>query len=144
MLGPAAASGLVGLEAVLREVVGDPQLELYGWRGDDLGYVDELGRPPAGARGRQLLTVDDDEGPLAALEHRAGTLDDRTAEAVAAAVRLTVVNQRLQSQLAARLEDLEAARARLVVAADRQREVTAARLAAARRRSAPTCNVGSA
>ena len=45
-------------------------------------------------------------------------------------MRLTVVNQRLQSQLAARLEDLEAARARLVVAADHQREAAAARLAA--------------
>ena len=110
-----------------------------------LGYVDELGRLPAGGRGRQLLAVDDDEGPLAALEHRAGTLDDRAAEAVAAAVRLTIVNQRLQSQLAARLEDLEATPARLVVAADHQREVTAARLAAARRRrSAPTSDVGSA
>jgi signal transduction histidine kinase len=54
--------------------------------------------------------------------------DQPTAYAVIAAVRLAVVNRRLHDQQAQRVADVEASRARLLAAADRERQRVAARL----------------
>ncbi|MGH9234356.1 MAG: sensor histidine kinase, partial [Acidimicrobiales bacterium] len=122
--------GLDGLSAVLGSALADPQLRLYRWHGDDVGYVDSQGRPAAGALGnRRWLYVAEATRPLGAVEHRSGALDDPpTAAAVSAAVALTVRNLELHEELRSRLDDLEAARRRLMEAGDRQRAATAARL----------------
>jgi signal transduction histidine kinase len=122
--------GLDGLSAVLGSALGDPQLRLYRWRGDDLGYVDSHGHRAVGELGNsRWLHVAEGTRPLGAVEHRSGALDDPpTAAAVSAAVALTVRNVELHEELKSRLDDLEAARRRLVEAADRQRAATAARL----------------
>jgi signal transduction histidine kinase len=122
--------GLDGLSTVLGSALGDPQLRLYRWGGDDLGYVDSHGHRAVGELGNsRWLRVAEGTRPLGAVEHRSGALDDApTAAAVSAAVALTVRNVELHEELQSRLDDLEAARRRLVEAADRQRVATAARL----------------
>jgi signal transduction histidine kinase len=122
--------GLDGLSAVLGSALADPQLRLYRWQGDDVGYVDSQGRRAAGALGnRRWLYVAEATRPWGAVEHRSGALDDPpTAAAVSAAVALTVLNVELHEELRSRLDDLEAARRRLMEARDRQRAATAARL----------------
>ncbi|MEP6660848.1 MAG: ATP-binding protein [Acidimicrobiales bacterium] len=129
-LGDARLVGLDGLSVVLRDVLGDPDLHIYRWLGDSVGYVDGHGHPAPLAGGERGLTyVEDSSGPLAVLQHRRAVLDDPpTAEAVSSALRLAVQNLRLREELDAQLADLEAARARLVAAADRQRSITASRL----------------
>jgi signal transduction histidine kinase len=122
-------AGLSGLAAVLRDVLRDPDLRLCRWEGPELGYVDVgdggRGNPTDG----RWLFVEDASGPLAAVAHRSAALDDPpTAAAVSTAVRLAVVHEQLQQALAARLDDLSAARTRLMAAADRQRIATATRL----------------
>jgi signal transduction histidine kinase len=132
VLGDARLVGLDGLSVVLRDALGDPDVHIYRWFGDSVGYADGHGHQAPRASGESGLTyVGDSSGPLAVLQHRRALLDDApTAEAVSSALRLAVQNVRLREELDAQLEDLEAARARLVAAADRQRSITAARLRA--------------
>ena len=130
VLADTGLAGLTGLAAVLRDVLGDPDLRLRRWHGPEVGYVDvdDDGGRAEPVDGRWLV-VDDASGPLAAVSHRSAALDDQpTATAVSSAVRLAVVHQQLEDALAARLDDLSAARTRLITAADRQRVVTASRL----------------
>ncbi len=113
--------GLDGLSAVLGEALGDPRLRVHRSQAGGADYT--------GGAGRRWLYVNDGTGPVAAVEHDSAALDDQpTAAAVSTAVRLAVVNLRLQDELDVQLGDLEAARLRLVAAADRQRVATAARL----------------
>jgi signal transduction histidine kinase len=125
-----APAGLDGLGSILRDVLGDTQVQIYRWRPAGGAYTDGNGRVLADrSADRDVLFVDDGSDHVAAVTHRPGTLDDPAiARAVAAAVRLTVENVRLREELDARLVELEAARARLLTAADRQRSATAARL----------------
>ena len=127
--GPA---GLGGLAAVLRDVLRDPDLRLCLWEGPELGYVDTGdGSRHGPATDRRWLFVEDETGPLVAVVHRSAALDDPpTATAVSSAVRLAVVHQQLQEELAAHVDDLGAARMRLMAAADGQRVATAAKLRA--------------
>lgn len=130
LLGDEGLVGLDGLSAVLGRALGDPHLRLYRWQGNDAGYVDGRGHRAVGEVGdRRWLHVTDGSTPLAAVEHRSSALDDPpTAAAVSAAVGLSLHNVQLHEQLQSQLDDLEAARRRLVAAADRQRAATAARL----------------
>ena len=78
---------------------------------------------------RRWLTVADADGPVAVVAHQSSALDDpATAEAVTAAVRLAVRHERLQDEQQQQLAELEASRARIVAAADRERERAAAQL----------------
>jgi signal transduction histidine kinase len=121
------AEGLGGFAAVLGETLGDPGVRVYPWT--DGRFVDNEG---AAATGGGWLTVDDptDPGnPLAAVESRGAWRDDpSTVTAVMAAVRLAVTHQRLLEEERARLTELEASRARIVAAADRERARAAAAL----------------
>ncbi|WP_327636266.1 hypothetical protein OHB24_40495 [Kribbella sp. NBC_00482] len=111
-------TGLDGFASVLGEALGDPSLEVHRWQ-------DFAGRQAD----RNLLTVSEDDVPVAVVAHRSAALEDPlTARAVATAVRLAVANLRLQEEQLARLRELEAARARVVAAADRQREEVAEEL----------------
>jgi hypothetical protein len=121
--------GLDGLAAVLGDVLGDPDLRVYRWRDADAAFVHGRGQRAAGSGDRRWLAVDGPNGPVAIVAHRSSALEDGpTAEAVAGAVRLAITHLRLQEEQQERLRELEASRARLVTAADRQRARAAAEL----------------
>ena len=103
-------AGLEGFAVVLGSVLSDARLQVFRWHDANAGYVDERGRSvPTGGDGRRWLTIADADGPVALVAHQSPALDDpATAEAVTAAV--------------------EASRARIVAAADRERERAAAQL----------------
>jgi signal transduction histidine kinase len=123
-------AGLEGFAIVLGRVLGDPSVGVFRWHGSNAGYVDELGRSvQTGAGERNWLTVADAEGPIAVVAYKSSALNDpATAEAVAAAVRLAVRHERLQHEQQQQLAELEASRARMVAAADRERERAAIQL----------------
>jgi signal transduction histidine kinase len=121
--------GLDGLAAVLGGALGDQELRVYRWHAAEAAYVDGRGQPVAGRGERPWLSVDGPNGPVAAVAHRSSVLEDApTAAAVAAAVRLAVTHLQLQEEQQERLRELEAARVRMVAAADRQRARAAAEL----------------
>jgi signal transduction histidine kinase len=123
-------AGLDGFAVVLGGVLSDASVEVFRWHGSSAGYVDERGRSvPTGGGERRWLTVADADGPVAIVAHQSPALDDSaTAEAVTAAVRLAVRHERLQHEQQQQLAALEASRARIVAAADRERERAAAQL----------------
>jgi signal transduction histidine kinase len=117
LVADAGPTGVRGLEVVLRDVLHDPRLRIL----------------PAGARpdaaGARILSVADGSAPVAEVVHNASSLDDpATAAAVSAAIRLTLIQEHRQAELAQRVADLEAARIRIVASADRQRERAAMKL----------------
>jgi signal transduction histidine kinase len=122
--------GLEGFAVVLRRALSDPSVQVFRWDGSNAGYVDERGRSlPTGGGERRWLTVADADGPVAVVAHQSSALDDpATAEAVKAAVRLAVRHERLQHEQQQQLAELEASRARIVAAADRERERAAIQL----------------
>jgi signal transduction histidine kinase len=121
--------GLDGLAQLLGDALGDRDLQVYRWRGAEAAYVDGRGQRVVGRGDRRWFAVDGTGGPVAVVAYRSSVLDDvATAAAVAAAVRLAVTHLRLQEEQQERLGELEASRARLVAAADRQRARAAAEL----------------
>jgi len=110
------------LRAALARAVGDPTLDVAYRVGD--AWVDETGRPvrlPVSGEQRAVRVIDD----LAALVHDPAALrDDALARSVDSALRLALVNVRLQADVAARLRELELSRRRLVEAgADERRRL---------------------
>jgi signal transduction histidine kinase len=129
LLSEGQVAGLDGLAVVLGDVLGDRDLRVYRWRDVDAAFVDGRGQRVAGRGDRRWLAVDGPNGPVAVVAYRSSALDDSpTAAAVAGAVRLAVTHLRLQEEQQDRLRELEASRARLVAAADRQRARAAAEL----------------
>ena len=127
ILGEDAPAGLEGLEVVVADALHDPSLRLYRWRGPELGSGVDFGSD--GEAPRRRLEVTDGRSTIAVIEYRSTVLDDpTTAEAVASAVRLAARRLELEESLREQLVELEAARTRVVAAADRQREVTARKL----------------
>jgi signal transduction histidine kinase len=130
LLGDDRVVGIEGLALLLAETIGDPKLRIYRW---DLASGAYLG--PDGLRleldGRAaLLRVDDADAPLAAIVHgEPSAMQDPTVAAAAVeAVRLTATNERRQIAQRRQLAQREAARGRLLVSTDRQRQAIAARL----------------
>jgi signal transduction histidine kinase len=123
-------AGLEGLAVVLGRALGDTSVQVFRWHDSEAGYVDDRGASAATGDGeRRWLTVVDAEEPVAVVAHRSAALDDpATAEAVAAAVRLAVRHERLQQEQRQQLTELEASRARIVAATDRERERAARQL----------------
>jgi hypothetical protein len=114
----APLTGIAGLADVLRRTLGDPTLS-----------VDVLPTQRAPAAGSRVLLVEEQGVPVAEVHHRSLALDDGdTAAAVTMAVRLAVANARLQDDERRRLDELEAARVRLLAAADLQRSQMAEQL----------------
>ena len=119
LVADSSLSGLSGLETLLGEVVHDPELRIL------------TGRNRRPAPGRMILTVADDSTESAQVVHRARALDDpATAAGVSAAVRLTMMQERRQTELALRVAELEAARVRTIAAADAERQRAAISLRA--------------
>jgi signal transduction histidine kinase len=111
------------LADALAERLRDPSLQIAYRVGD--GYVDQDGRPfelPGDGSGRAVTLVEADGAPIAALVH-----DDvfrhepELVEAVTAAARLAIANERLRAEIRAQLEQVRSSRQRIVEAGDRER-----------------------
>jgi signal transduction histidine kinase len=110
---------------LLADALGDPSLELGFWVPDTNGYFDSNGGPieiPTEDSTRSASFVADADGSLGVLIHdRRLREDPRLADAIAAA-GLGLRNARLQAELRVRLAEVQESRARLVHAADLERD----------------------
>lgn len=129
LIGDPRFVGLPGLRQVLSGVLADPDLEIELWDAQAHAYVDSGANGGTETPSVNGFMVFDGDQLLAQVVTTSAALADRpTATAVASAVRLAVNNQRLREQQLKRIVDLEASRARLLDASDRERERIAARL----------------
>ncbi len=107
-LGTAPHTG--GLRASLVRALGDPSLAIAYWRAEPGGFVDLNGRPvslPEEGTNRATTPVERDGTRVAALIHDATLLDEpELLGAVSAAASLALVNEQLQADLRARIEEL--------------------------------------
>jgi signal transduction histidine kinase len=115
------------LRASLRRALDDPGLDLVYRRPGAEGWIDADGHAVDVATvesdtGRVLTSVDHHGEPIGALVHDPVLRrdPDRLATAAAAA-GLAIDNERLQAELRSRLAEVEASRARIVEAGDRER-----------------------
>jgi signal transduction histidine kinase len=112
-----------GLRDVLAGLSGDPELVLAYPFGDAGRLVDAQGRPVELTAGQQRTPLIRDGRPVAVLGHAPGVLDDeQLVDAVTAAARLALENERLQAEVRAHVEELRASRARIVAAGDAERK----------------------
>jgi len=114
-----------GIRDALSHALNDLTLEILFWLPDRQAYVDGAGRTrPLPSGGNRAVTVLDHDGePLAALVHDPSLLDEpKLVNAAAAAARLALENARLQAETRAQLEQVRESRARLVTAADLERQ----------------------
>ena len=109
----------------LARALGDDSLELFPWSASAGGYVDDEHRPvrlPADARTRAVTLIERQGEPVAALVHDVALREDPgLVNAVVAAVRLTIDNERLASTIEAQLAEVAASRARILAAGDDER-----------------------
>jgi len=116
-----------GLREVLAQGLEDPSVELAYWLPAEGRYVDLDGRPvaiPAEGDDVRTATLVEREGqPVGAFIHDA-SLDHEPERlrAAAAAVALTLDNERLHAELRARLDELSASRRRIVQAGHDERK----------------------
>lgn len=123
------AVGLAGspptgtLRTSLAEIVGDPGLQV-AYAMADGRFADAEGRPAEVVlqAGRTATRVEREGDLVAVLCHRSDLLDDpeRLREAIAAA-RITIENEQLQARIRVGMADMQASRARIVEASDRER-----------------------
>ena len=113
------------LQASLRDALGDPSLEVYRWEPASSRFTDASGRvtlPPTDGPARAVLAIGTAEAPELVIAHDPALRDDPgLVSAAAAAVRLAVENERLQAEVRAQLEAVQASRARIVEAQDDER-----------------------
>jgi signal transduction histidine kinase len=130
LLGDDRVVGIEGLALLLAETIGDPRLRIYRWDPASGAYLGPDGLRLEPHRRTALIRVDDADAPLAAIVHgETSAMQDPTVAAAAVeAVRLTATNERRQTAERRQLAQREAARGRLLVSTDRQRQAIAARL----------------
>jgi len=113
------------LVRALARRMGDPSLEIAYVVSDGRGYVDASGfafELPGERSGRAVTVLESDGRSIAALVHDEVLANDpEIVEAVAAAARLAIANERLRAELRAQLEEVRASRARIVEAGDEER-----------------------
>lgn len=113
------------LVRALARRMGDPSLEIAYVVSDGPGYVDASGfafELPGERSGRAVTVLESDGRSIAALVHDEVLANDpEIVEAVAAAARLAIANERLRAELRAQLEEVRASRARIVEAGDEER-----------------------
>ncbi|HEX6538878.1 MAG TPA: histidine kinase [Candidatus Dormibacteraeota bacterium] len=113
------------IEPLLAPVLHDPQLRLGVWDPETGAYIDARGTAllPAEGGDRVMTCISGDDGePLGALIHDRSVCDDaRLLDAVTAATRLALENDRLHARVAAQLDEVRASRARIVQAGDDER-----------------------
>jgi signal transduction histidine kinase len=109
----------------LARALHDPSLALAFWLEEADRYVDALGQPVdlPDENGTRAVTMIERAGRrVAALIHDPALREDEhLVDSVCAAAALEIENQRLQAELRAQLEEVEASRARLVEAAQEER-----------------------
>ena len=114
------------LRDALARALRDPSLELAYWLPDFGVYADLDGRPVElpDLEGRSTTLIDRDGEHIAALIHDPA-LDDEPEllEGVQAAAGIALENARLHAELRARLEELRGSRARIVEAAQQERQL---------------------
>ena len=115
----ALEGGHASLRDALRDLLGDPRLEIV-LGPDDVGRrANGLAATPVGVSGTQVATV----------LHDPAALDDpATRTAVLAAVGLAAERERLQAEVTRQVEAVESSRRRLLVAEEEERRRLAARL----------------
>jgi signal transduction histidine kinase len=130
-VGPAIVS--LGAEAArgnvvnaLRTALRDPSLEVAYWVAEYETYADPQGRAiklPT-TDGRATTLIDREDGThVAALVHDVSLRDEpELLDAVTAAAGFTLENARLHAELRARLEELKGSRARIIEAAQTERQ----------------------
>jgi signal transduction histidine kinase len=114
------------LKEALARALGDPSLELVYWLPDFGVYVDLGGRPVElpDLEGRTTTLIDRDGAHVAALIHDPALLDEpELLDGVTAAAGIALENGRLNAELRARLEELRGSRARIVEAAQNERQL---------------------
>lgn len=109
----------------LARTLGDPGLEVFWW--DRGAYRNERGEPAAldvrTASDSLLPIAGGDGAPIAVIRHARELSDDeRLLDGVSAALRLTVDNGELRSQVERTLEQVRESRARIVEAGDEARK----------------------
>ena len=113
------------LREALARALHDPSLAIAYWLPKQRRYVDVEGNAvqlPTAGESRTATIVEREGQRVAALVHDASLRDDPAlVEAVSAAAGLALENERLQAELRARLDELQASRARIVEAADEER-----------------------
>jgi signal transduction histidine kinase len=110
----------------LARAVRDPSLELAYWLPDFGVYADLDGRRVElpDLQGRTTTLIDRDGGHVAALIHDPALEDEpELLDGVQAAAGIALENGRLHAELRARLEELRGSRARIVEAAQNERQL---------------------
>jgi signal transduction histidine kinase len=113
------------LGELLAKALGDPSLVLAFWLPRFEAYVDAGGTPvalPEAGSGRAVTYVDNDGQRIAALVHDAAlSHQPDLLEVVCAAANVAIERERLQTELSARVVELQASRERIVSAGDAER-----------------------
>ena len=113
------------LEEALARSLQDPSLRLLFPVGESGSFVDVEGTPVAieDADPRYLTMLGSSDAPMAALLHDPVLNESpRLLESAASAARLSLHNARLQAEVRAQLAEVRASRARIVAAADEERQ----------------------
>jgi signal transduction histidine kinase len=114
------------LRDALARALRDPSLQLAYWLPHYESYVDLLGRPVEldNLEGRTTTLIDRGGEHVAALIHDPGLEDEpELLDSVRAAAGIALENGRLHAELRARLEELRGSRARIVEAAQNERQL---------------------
>ena len=111
------------LEKALTRALGDPSLEITLWDGNGhWSHLDGTPREPAVATaGRSRTTFGDGARRIVLVHDPVLVHDEGLLESVGAATQLALRNAELQEELANQLEEVRAARARIVLAGDEAR-----------------------
>jgi signal transduction histidine kinase len=114
-----------GIRDALSRALGDLTLEIFFWLPDKRTFVDAAGRSVEllTDSDRTVTMLESHGEPLAALVHDPSLLDEpKLVNAAGAAARLALENARLQAETRAQLEEVRQSRARIVTAADQERQ----------------------
>ncbi len=111
------------LQDALGRSLGDPQLTLAYWLPTMRRYVDAAGRrtDPEARRDRSLTTIARGGRPVAVVSHDRALAGDELERAFGTTARLVLDNERLRAEVLARLDELRAARVRIVERGDAAR-----------------------
>ena len=111
-------TGTRDVREALASGVGDPSLELAYWLPERERYVDLHGQPvdlPEEGSGRAVTPIYRDGRCIAAIVHDAALREQQPlVQAAGDAAALALENERLEAELRARVEELEASRTRIV------------------------------
>src|SRR5262249_42721315 len=103
----------------------DPSLELALWLPELEAFVDGEGRVlelPRASSDRAVTVLGTTDAPIAALVHDPALLEQRALlDGAGAAARFALENERLQTELRLKLDEVRASRARIVQAGDDER-----------------------